>query len=71
VPEALGRAPDGALPGMLVPPGDPSALAEALRRWLSQSSTRDRIKSAALARRATLPGWEVTTSTLASILERL
>src|SRR5207245_1844447 len=34
LPEALGRTPSGARPGLLVPPDDPAALAAALRRWL-------------------------------------
>ena len=34
LPEALGAGPDGTRPGQLVPPGDPAALATALRDWL-------------------------------------
>jgi glycosyltransferase involved in cell wall biosynthesis len=71
VPEALGRAADGSLPGMLVPPGAPAALAEALRRWLAEPELRDRLRSSAAARRATLPGWDVTARSVASVLEHL
>jgi glycosyltransferase involved in cell wall biosynthesis len=71
VPEALGRAPDGSLPGMLVPPADPVALAGALRRWLEDQDTRHRLRHAARARRATLAGWEATARTVAGVLERL
>jgi glycosyltransferase involved in cell wall biosynthesis len=71
VPEALGHAPDGSLPGMLVPAGDPIALAGALRRWLGEPDTRHRIRSAARDRRATLHGWEVTTQAMAGVLDGL
>ncbi len=60
LPEALGQAPDGSLPGMLVPPEDPGAFAGALRRWLAEPDLRHRLRRAARARRATLTGWSVT-----------
>lgn len=69
VPEALGRAPDGGLPGALVPPDDPAALAAALRRWLTDSGERHRAKSAARRRRTALAGWETTARALAKALE--
>lgn len=69
VPEALGRAPDGSLPGLLVPPGDPAALAGALRRWLSEPTLRDRCRRAARARRDTLTGWGVTAGLVAAALD--
>jgi glycosyltransferase involved in cell wall biosynthesis len=71
VPEALGHAPDGSLPGMLVPAGDPTALAGALRRWLGEPDTRRRLRSAARDRRATLHGWENTAQAIAGVLEEL
>ena len=40
LPEALGRLPDGRVPGVLVPPDDPAALAAALRRWLTDARHR-------------------------------
>ncbi|MGB2567077.1 glycosyltransferase family 4 protein [Micromonospora citrea] len=69
VPEALGRAPDGDLPGLLVPPDDPAALADALRRWLGEARLRDRLRRAALARRGTLAGWPATATLIAHVLD--
>lgn len=71
VPEALGHARDGSLPGLLVPAGDPVALAGALRRWLGEPELRARLRSSARDRRATLHGWEVTSRTVANVLLRL
>jgi glycosyltransferase involved in cell wall biosynthesis len=70
VPEALGRAPDGALPGLLAPPDDPDALAAALRRWLDDADARRTIRAAALGRRATLGGWDATARAVAAVLSR-
>jgi glycosyltransferase involved in cell wall biosynthesis len=70
VAEALGRAPDGALPGMLVSPGDPAALAGALRRWLVDPQFRRSLRACALVRRTTLHGWAVTARSVADVLER-
>lgn len=67
VSEALGH-PGGGRPGLLVPPDDPAALAAALRRWLTDPELRDRLRSAALARRQTLPGWRQTSDRLAGVL---
>ncbi|HYN94624.1 MAG TPA: glycosyltransferase family 4 protein, partial [Pilimelia sp.] len=60
VPEAVGHAAGGDRPGMLVPPGDPAALAGALRRWFTDPGLRRRLRLAAADRRATLPGWDAT-----------
>jgi glycosyltransferase involved in cell wall biosynthesis len=68
VPEALGTAPDGAVPGTLVPPGDPGALAAALRVWLTDPPLRHRWRAAARARRETLPGWDETVRRLSEVL---
>ncbi|MFI1741019.1 glycosyltransferase family 4 protein [Streptomyces sioyaensis] len=71
VPEAVGRAPDGSVPGLLVPPGRPAALAGALRDWLGDPQLRSRLREAARGRRAMLEGWEMTSHSLAGTLERL
>ncbi|MFF8833319.1 glycosyltransferase family 4 protein [Streptomyces sp. NPDC015131] len=71
LPEAVGRAPDGGVPGALVPPDDPAALAAALRRWLAEPGERHRAKVAARRRRTALDGWESTARSLAKALERL
>lgn len=69
VPEALGTAPDGTIPGWLVPPGDPAALAGALRDWLTGPGLRHRWRTAALARRPTLRDWDETTRLLNEVLD--
>jgi glycosyltransferase involved in cell wall biosynthesis len=69
VPQALGRAPDGTLPGLLVPPGDPAALCDALRTWLEDGGLRRRLRRAAGERRTSLTAWSTTTSTVGEILE--
>lgn len=69
LPEALGRAPDGSLPGVLVPPDDPPALAGALRRWLGDPDLRRRLRRAARARRATLTGWSETSGLISAVLD--
>jgi glycosyltransferase involved in cell wall biosynthesis len=69
VPEALGTAPDGTLPGALVPPGEPPALAAALRRWLTDPALRRQWRRSAEARRAGLRGWDFTTRRWIEVLD--
>ncbi|MEV0374502.1 glycosyltransferase family 4 protein [Streptomyces sp. NPDC050636] len=71
VPEAVGYAPDGSIPGLLVPPDDPAALSGALRGWLGDPELRRRLKESARGRRAMLEGWETTSQSLARVLERV
>ncbi len=68
VSEALGRAPGGDLPGLLVAPENPGALADALARWVDDPALRARLRSAAVDRRETLTGWDRTASGLAEVL---
>jgi glycosyltransferase involved in cell wall biosynthesis len=68
VTEALGHGDDGTRPGLLVPPGDPAALAAALRIWLGDAELRGRLRRAARERRASLYGWPDTTYLLAGVL---
>ncbi|MFI0349328.1 glycosyltransferase family 4 protein [Actinomadura sp. 9N407] len=70
VPEALGRSPDGRVPGILVPPDDVAALAAALRRWLTEPALRHDLRDAALERRGTLHDWDATTRDLTAVLDR-
>jgi len=70
VPEAIGRAPGGAVPGGLVPPGDVESLATALRGWLTDPGLRASWRAAARERRATLRGWDETTRRLSEVLAR-
>lgn len=69
--EAIGRAPDGGVPGILVPPEDPAALAAELRGWFGEADVRRRLKAAARSRRAALDGWATTARSLAGVLGRL
>jgi glycosyltransferase involved in cell wall biosynthesis len=68
LPEALGRAPDGSLPGMLVRPDDRVALAGALRRWLGDADLRQRLRRSARDRRTTLSDWSATARLISSVL---
>jgi len=69
VPEALGRSADGTRPGLLVPPGDPAALRDALRTWLEDAGMRRRLRAAARERRASLADWSTTASAVAELLQ--
>jgi glycosyltransferase involved in cell wall biosynthesis len=70
VSEALGHGADGVRPGLLVAPGDPAALAAALRDWLGDAELRGRLRRVALERRESLPEWSSTASVFAGALAR-
>ncbi|OUC93469.1 glycosyltransferase family 4 protein [Streptomyces swartbergensis] len=71
LPEAVGRAPDGGVPGILVPPENSAAIAAELRCWFGEADVRRRLKAAARSRRAALGGWAATAQSLAAVLRRL
>lgn len=71
VPDTLGWDPSGAVPGMLVPPDDPVALGAALRRWLVEPESRDRLRASARLRRGMLPGWDETARRMSVVLSEL
>ncbi|MFE2429906.1 glycosyltransferase family 4 protein [Streptomyces sp. NPDC059373] len=75
VPDALGRAPDGSLPGVLVPAQEPphenAALAEALRGWLEDGGLRHRLRTSARQRRDTLQGWDEVSQRMDAVLDLL
>jgi glycosyltransferase involved in cell wall biosynthesis len=68
LPEALGCTARGEVPGQLVPPGDPAALAAALARWLDDPCHRGRLRAAAGQRRTQLRGWDQATADIAAAL---
>jgi glycosyltransferase involved in cell wall biosynthesis len=68
VPETLGRAPDGSVPGVLVPAGDAATLGIALRTWLEDPGLRARMREAAHLRRQSLPSWADTAGRVAALL---
>ena len=70
VPEALGTTPAGGRPGLLVPAGDPAALAAALTGWLTDPALRARLRAAAAQCRAHLAGWPATAAALLTVLGR-
>ncbi len=53
---------------VLVPPDQPRALTDALRRWMSDPALRERLKDAARRGRASLPHWSDTAERIASAL---
>lgn len=75
--EALGAGAAGAVgaagssPGTAVPGGDPAALADVLRGWLTDPELRRTWRAAAIARRDTLPGWRSTASAVLAHLDRI
>jgi glycosyltransferase involved in cell wall biosynthesis len=71
VPETLGLASDGSVPGILVPPGDARTLASALRRWFAEPELRDRLRGSARLRRETLSPWGETSRRMAAVLAQL
>ncbi|MDO5753519.1 glycosyltransferase family 4 protein [Arthrobacter sp.] len=68
IPEAMGRGATGAVPGLLVPPDDPGALAAALRRWFGDVELRELLRSAAMERREKLENWDATADRVSRIL---
>jgi len=73
LPQALGGQPDGGLPdgglpGLLVPPDDPAALADALCAWLRDADLRRRLRQAAEERRGTLSAWSATTDRIVRVI---
>jgi glycosyltransferase involved in cell wall biosynthesis len=71
VPYTVGTAPDGTIPGILVPPGNTAALAAALHRWLTDSGIRSHLTTSAHGRRTQLQGWAESSRQMAGVLERL
>ncbi|WP_028646991.1 glycosyltransferase family 4 protein [Nocardiopsis sp. CNT312] len=69
VPEALGLAPDGSLPGILVEPVGADPLAEALRRWCTDPGLRGRLRASARLRRPELAGWGRSAHAMAAVLD--
>lgn len=67
VREALGTT-SGGYPGLLVPPDDDAALAEALRLWLTDPVLRARLRRWAADRRTRLAGWSSTVAGVADVL---
>jgi glycosyltransferase involved in cell wall biosynthesis len=71
LPDTLGQDPDGGVPGMLVPPGDPAALSGALRQYLTDATLRGRLRESARERRRHLEDWQPAAARLAAVLDGL
>lgn len=71
VPSTVGTAPDGSIPGILVPPGNVAALTAALHSWLSEAGIRSHLTTSARGRRTKLQGWAESSRQLAGVLDRL
>ena len=57
--------------GLLVPPGDADAFAQALEKLITDTSLRQRLRQGALRARDTLPGWPDQARAFAQMLEAL
>ena len=68
LPATVGRGSDGRRPGLLVPPGDADALADALRRWLGAADLRQDLRAVADERRAKLHRWSTTARHVSEVL---
>ena len=68
--ETLGHDPDGAVPGIVVPPQDSAALGLAIKDWLDDPVRRDGLRRSAAGRRGMLDGWEVTSRCVVTLLAR-
>lgn len=71
VSEALGHDAAGHPPGLLVPAGDVTALARAVRAWLGDAALRRRLRASAAERRGRLTGWDDTAQRFARVLEEV
>jgi glycosyltransferase involved in cell wall biosynthesis len=71
VPDTVGLASDGSIPGILVPPGDIDALADSLRRWLTTPPIHRDLTTSARDRRAGLQGWREASCRLTNVLDHL
>jgi glycosyltransferase involved in cell wall biosynthesis len=69
LPEALGHAPSGARPGLLVPPADVPALRGALTGWLTDADLRRELRQAAGDRRRELPAWSTTARRIGEVVD--
>jgi glycosyltransferase involved in cell wall biosynthesis len=70
VRESLGSFAEGAVPGLLVPPDEPAAMAVAIRDWLSDEELRARLRHLAAERRSGLEGWDVAAAAVEEVLAR-
>ncbi|WP_416915493.1 MAG: glycosyltransferase family 4 protein [Roseicyclus sp.] len=70
---ATGAVPDTVAPqaGLLVPPDDPDAFAQALATVLEDDATRGRMADAATAAGAALPGWAATARSVGKVFDRV
>jgi glycosyltransferase involved in cell wall biosynthesis len=73
VATTAGAIPDTVPPaaGVLVPPGDPAALAQALQPLIEHSSRRSELARGATRHAASLPDWNESVATWAAAFDRL
>jgi glycosyltransferase involved in cell wall biosynthesis len=71
VPDTLGVAPGGGVPGILVDEWDPKAFSMALRRWFTDPDLPDQLRTSARDRRRTLPDWASAARELSTVLDHL
>jgi glycosyltransferase involved in cell wall biosynthesis len=70
VSEALGGTACFGVPGLLVPPEEPEALAQTLREWLIDARCRQRWRTSAAVRRLQLADWSTTAERVQQAVHR-
>lgn len=71
IPDTLGRAPDGSVPGIVLPQRDAASFAAGLRRWLTEPELPGELRASARERRRSMRGWTEAAGELATVLAEL
>lgn len=68
LPEAVGQASDGTIPGLVIPADNAGQLAASLRQWLTDAALRSQWRASATLRRQELTSWSETARIVSDVL---